>query len=334
MTGAAAPHPLAAEALRWRAAGLDAVVVTVAAHRGSVPREAGTRMLVGADRVHGTIGGGHLEWRAIADARAWLAGESVALEQRVPLGPALGQCCGGEVRLRLSRLAQDDPSGWPADPARFTVWLYGAGHVGRAVAALLAGLPCRLVWLDERDDAFPDAFPDASPHAFSHAFPDGAAPGAVTGTAAAAAAAEPVAGVERRAVAGLEAEAASAAPGDFHLVMTHSHDLDLRIVEAVLRRGDFGWLGLIGSATKRARFERRLADRGLPPDALQRLACPVGLPGLRGKEPAVIAVSVVAQLLLAAQAQEPGQERGQERGQAQPRPHLQLQPAPHGGSRD
>lgn len=256
---------LQAAALLWRAEGRPAVVVEVAAHRGSVPREAGTRMLVSARELRGTIGGGHLELKAIEQARALLAGEPAAREQHWPLGPALGQCCGGAVTLRYTPLADSDPATWAAAAPRFTLQLYGAGHVGRAIVQLLDGIACRVQWIDERESEFP------------------AAPSA--------------AHVERVCVEPVEAEVDAAPPGAFFLVLTHSHDLDLRITEAVLRRGDFGFLGLIGSATKRARFRHRFEARGIAPHALARLTCPIGVPGISGKEPEVIAVAVVAQLL-------------------------------------
>jgi xanthine dehydrogenase accessory factor len=143
--------------------------------------------------------------------------------------------------------------------------LYGAGHVGRAIATLLAGIDCRVQWIDERDSEFP-ATP-SPPH------------------------------IERLCVEPVEAEVAQAAPAAFYLVLTHSHDLDLRITEAILQRGDFAYLGLIGSQTKRARFVHRFEQRGIDAATLARLTCPIGVPGIAGKEPAVIAVAVVAQLL-------------------------------------
>lgn len=255
-------------ALDWRQQQRPAVVVEVLRTRGSVPREAGTRMLVAADAVLGTIGGGHLELKAIEAARRRLAGAAEPAELHLALGPSLGQCCGGAVTLRLQPLADAQPAGWPQAAPRFVLQLYGAGHVGRAIVRLLQGLPCRVQWIDERESEFP-AEPSA-PH------------------------------VERLCVEPVQAEVALAPPGAFYLVLTHSHDLDLAITEAVLRRGDFGWLGLIGSATKRARFLHRFESRGIPPERLARLVCPIGVPGIGGKEPEVIALAVVAQLLQAA----------------------------------
>jgi xanthine dehydrogenase accessory factor len=263
------PRVIAAVAQRWRADGRPAAVVEVSAARGSVPRSEGTRMLVTTDEVLGTIGGGHLELKAIEDARALLArAGATPIEVHVPLGPALGQCCGGAVTLRIAPLAAVDPGTWLLPPSRFTLQLYGAGHVGRAIVRLLETIDCAVQWIDEREDQFPRAS------------------GATSAPR-----------VERVCVEPVEAEVAVAPPGAFYLVLTHSHDLDLAITHAILKRGDFGFLGLIGSKTKRARFERRLAERGIAPALLERMVCPIGVPGIEGKEPEVIAVAVVAQLL-------------------------------------
>jgi xanthine dehydrogenase accessory factor len=258
-------EPLRAAAERWRAEGRAAVVVEVGATRGSVPREAGTRMLVALDEVMGTIGGGHLELNAIADARRLLAEGGTAHSQHVALGPSLGQCCGGALDLRYTLLTEDDPAAWPEPAPRFELQLYGAGHVGRAIVRLLAELPCRVSWIDERESEFPpDPLP---PH------------------------------ISRLCVEPVQAEVAAAPPGCCYLVLTHSHDLDLALAQAILARGDFGFFGLIGSATKRARFEHRLLARGLPSERVARMVCPIGLPGIGGKEPQMIALAVVAQLL-------------------------------------
>lgn len=261
--------PLKASARAWLASGRTALVVQVLQARGSVPREAGTRMLVAADAVLGTIGGGHLELQAISRARALLAaGSTSAPDQAIALGPTLGQCCGGSLVLRTAPLDSAALAAWPDTPPLFRLQLYGAGHVGRAIARLLHDLPCTVQWIDARDAEFPAA---ADPPHFG-----------------------------RWCVEPVEAEVAGAAPGSFFLVLTHSHDLDLAITQAVLRRGDFGFLGLIGSATKRARFAARLRQRGIGQAALDRLTCPIGVPGIPGKQPEQIAVAVVAQLLQAA----------------------------------
>jgi xanthine dehydrogenase accessory factor len=148
--------------------------------------------------------------------------------------------------------------------------MHGAGHVGHAIATLLATLDVRVDWIDERDDAFAPTTTLGTP------WPDT---------------------VRRAVVDGAEGEVAAALPGTFFLVLTHDHALDLRIVEAALRREDAGFVGLIGSKSKRERFRHRLADRGLDDARLARLHCPVGLAGIVGKQPEVIALAVVAQLL-------------------------------------
>jgi xanthine dehydrogenase accessory factor len=256
-------------AAAWLGEGRPAMLVQVLQARGSVPREAGTRMLVAADAAAGTIGGGHLELQAIARARALMAaGTAAPQDQTMALGPTLGQCCGGALTLRTAPLDAAALAAWPDEAPLFTLQLYGAGHVGRAIARLLDSLPCRVQWIDAREDEFPDR-PSA-------------------------------AHVERLCVEPVLSEVAQAPGGAFFLVLTHSHELDLALAEAILRRGDFGFFGLIGSATKRARFERRLAQRGVAAEALARLHCPIGVPGIPGKQPEVIAVAVVAQLLQAA----------------------------------
>jgi xanthine dehydrogenase accessory factor len=260
---------LAQTAAAWLTDGAAGIDVEVLTHRGSVPREAGTHMLVSADRVAGTIGGGHLEWKAIEAARALLdTAELGSVDLDFPLGPALGQCCGGHVTLRLQRLTPRGLAAWQQPAPRFFLQLHGAGHVGQAIARLLAALPCRVQWIDERDEAFPPPTDD-----------------------------DTAAHIERISVDTVEAEVSQAPPGACYLVMTHRHDLDLRIVEAVLRRGDARFCGLIGSRSKRERFRHRLAERGLQAPTLDGLTCPIGLPGITGKEPEVIAVAVVAQLL-------------------------------------
>jgi xanthine dehydrogenase accessory factor len=257
--------PLRELAAAWLAAGKRAALVTVSDFKGSVPRETGTRMLVSADEALGTIGGGHLELIAIDEARTLLHG-GAAHERHFPLGPALGQCCGGAVTLRFEPLTADALAAWPEAPVRFHLQLYGAGHVGRAIVRLLEGIDdCRVQWIDEREEEFPRE--PSAPH------------------------------IERVCVEPVEAEVRVAPRGAHYLVLTHSHDLDLRITEAILKRGDFAYLGLIGSQTKRARFIHRFEARGIAPDAIARMTCPIGVPGIGGKEPEVIAIAVVAQLL-------------------------------------
>ncbi len=276
-----------AAAARLRA-GRPTVLVEVVEARGSAPRGAGTRMLVDARSADGTIGGGHLELKAIDEARAMLAagpGAEHGAPHRIhyPLGPALGQCCGGAVTLAYAPLSPAHLADWPAPPSRFHLQLYGAGHVGRAIAALLATLDVTVDWIDEREEEFPATLGGSGGGGHDG---DGGWP----------------AHIRRVAVDGVDAEVRYAPAGSFFLVLTHDHALDLRITEAILRRGDFGFLGLIGSKTKRQRFIHRFEQRGIAPDAIARMTCPIGVPGITGKEPEVIAIAVVAQLLQAASA--------------------------------
>ena len=264
-----------ATAAQWVQEARRAVVVSVLEARGSVPRGVGTRMLVSASQVVGTIGGGHLELKAIANARAMLDSGVAPHRVHYPLGPALGQCCGGVVDLGFARLEADSLADWPLPEPLFHLQLYGAGHVGRAIVRLLMTLDVRVDWIDEREDEFPKALVEGLPW-----------PAHLT----------------RVCVDAVEDEVRVASPGTYYLVLTHNHDLDMRITEAVLRRGDFGFLGLIGSQTKRARFLHRFEARGIAPAALDRLTCPIGIAGITGKEPELIAVAVVAQLLAAAQS--------------------------------
>lgn len=240
------------------ASGRPGVLVTVLHVDGSTPRDAGTKMVVTAEGLHGTIGGGHLELSGIEIARELLAGRgaegSDPLVREFQLGPALGQCCGGVAKLLFETIV----------PASWRVAVFGAGHVGKAVVRLLSDLPCRVSWIDAREAEFPAALP---PHV-------------------------------ERVVADPPEDAVGDLPaGADVLVMTHSHQLDYQVVEAALRRGDFPYVGLIGSRTKRARFVARLASRGLPEERIASLTCPIGLPGVGGKFPAEIAIAVAAQLL-------------------------------------
>lgn len=241
-------------------------LVTVIETRGSVPREAGASMIVTPAGYHGTIGGGALEWQAMAEAQAMLTGNPTTRSSSHSLGPDLGQCCGGQVKLRFesfdpSSLAQIKELARAEAPQLRPLYLFGAGHVGRALVLALAPLPFAVTWVDARADAFPAAVPSN-----------------VTPAA--------------------KAELSSALPGSIALVMTHSHPLDLQIVDTVLRNPNIAHVGLIGSATKRARFEKRLREAGVPPQRVASLICPIGMPGIHGKEPAVIAASTAAQLVM------------------------------------
>lgn len=295
------------------------VRIVVAKTQGSAPRDAGAAMLVWAGGQSGTIGGGSLEFQAVQAARAQLADNVRARLQRIPLGPELGQCCGGAVTLvseiwDVTRLAEaegplyvrplpgsdgaDMPlavrrllararaegqtasacilQGWlvePVESARRDIWIWGAGHVGRAIVATLLPLPdLRLTWLDTDAARFPDC-------------PEG---------------------VVQKMAANPADFAGSAPETAEHLVLTFSHALDLEICHRLLGRG-FGALGLIGSATKWARFRTRLLALGHRPDAIGRIRCPIGDPAL-GKHPQAIAIGVAADLLRRNGAEDAGKD--------------------------
>ena len=294
------------------AAGRDVVLVTVARTQGSAPREAGATMLVGPDSTALTIGGGHLEWQAIAQARRRLAATDSRPEiERYNLGARLGQCCGGVVWLLFENIAAGTLAAWQArqqavaggasldrqldrqaaasswsatgeagsklhgDPddwqfsqeiavERFPVYLFGAGHVAQALVRQLQPLGATITWLDSRDEAFAEL--DTS-------------------------------GLNTLVSDTPESEVAKAPAGTFFIVMTHSHTLDFALCEAIYRRHDFAYFGLIGSQSKRASFEHRLLDRGLARERLEELTCPIGIPGIVSKLPAAIALAVAAEIL-------------------------------------
>jgi xanthine dehydrogenase accessory factor len=231
-------------------------------------------MAVFADEVLGTIGGGHLEHEAVAQARAGLGGAPLQAERRCALGPSLGQCCGGVVHLGFEAV---DAAGLAAllarlraaqDARRMPVALFGGGHVGQAIVRALAPLPVAVHWIDSRDEVFPSPLP---PH------------------------------VNAEHSAPVQAAVRDLAAGSRVLVMSFSHAEDLEIVATCLQRlrerADLPFIGLIGSRSKWAAFRHRLEARGFGVGELARVTCPIGLPGVQGKEPAVIAAAVAAQLM-------------------------------------
>ena len=250
------------------------VLVHVDHTQGSVPREAGAWMAVTPHEVINTIGGGHLEFQAIDEAHALLRQPSLEpLVLRYPLGPSLGQCCGGVVHLRYEPIERLLPEQAAQRVQRLRVnhqpvALFGGGHVGRALIQVLAPLPFTVTWIDSRDEIFPDPVP-AHVHT-EHSDPVHAA------------------------VDALES-------GSQVLIMSFSHAEDLEVVAACLRRQrtqrDLPFVGLIGSATKWATFRHRLEARGFSAQELEHITCPIGVSGIDGKEPEVIAVAVAAQLL-------------------------------------
>ena len=264
--------------LKLKLAQKPAIWVTVLQAQGSVPRGAGTVMVVFADDFLGTIGGGHLEFEALAQARQYLMDPAhlpaLPFEKRIALGPSLGQCCGGALVLKLEHVTVADEARLQAILAaeasrRFqSLALFGGGHVGQALVKVLAPLPFHVRWIDSRDEIFPS---DVAPQVVcEHSNP-------------------------------VHAAVPDLAPHSRVLIMSFSHAEDLDVVAACLLRQrqkkDLPYIGLIGSATKWASFKRRLAERGFSEEECQQVTCPIGVPGIEGKEPEVIAVAVAAQLL-------------------------------------
>ncbi len=320
----------------------DCVLLTVARVRGSAPREVGAKMIVTAKETIGTIGGGQLEYQcakaAFEKIRLGVVLDETRFVRRYPLGANCGQCCGGVVDVMYEYLSGtsvgflnelqdkrnqkqpvivatgltagrskylvtagdcmsfDEDCICPAEtltaareflaaggsarqdenflfepvrPGNFHIALFGAGHVGAATVDVLSRLDCSIRWIDNRNSVFPGDLP--------------------------------------RNVTVIEAdeparEVAAMPAGAFFLIMTHSHPLDQEICAQVLQRSDFAYCGLIGSHSKRRRFERQLQKLGLSESSLQRLTCPIGVPGIQGKQPVEIALAVAAQLLQAKDA--------------------------------
>ena len=246
----------------------DAVVrVAIEDVRGSSPRNVGTMMFVSARAILGTIGGGQLEYMAIDQARALLRSGRETAEMDVPLGPEIGQCCGGRVRILLDRLDDEMRSAALArEQAERAAWpqvlIFGAGHVGRELAHCFERLPVRAVLIDSREAEMETCR----------------------------------ASIEKRLVALPEAEIRAAAPGSAFVVLTHDHALDFLLVSEALARPDAAYVGMIGSATKRAKLARFCKDLSPPPD-LRKLTCPIGQTGSSDKRPEVIAAFVAAEIM-------------------------------------
>jgi len=313
------------------AAGEAVVLVTVAGIRGSTPREPGARMIVTTTETIGTIGGGQLEHQCTRIALDLLGGDEIPAMRKFPLGASMGQCCGGVVDVLFEPIASGLPewlrdlralhgqrqpavvvsatdaatkfvvtadavfaSGHDDQPAEiiarardvlerretqlidglffdavvsseFNIAVFGAGHVGTAVVSALSGLDCNIRWIDSRRDVFR----------------------AVPRNVRTIETSEPA------------LEVAALPPGSCYLVMTHSHPLDFDICDRILRRHDATYCGLIGSTTKRRRFEKRFRQQGLPQADIDKLVCPIGVGGISSKKPAVIAIASAAEVLRA-----------------------------------
>lgn len=243
--------------------GSNFVLLTLLGARGSTPRASGTKMVVSAQQNFGTIGGGHLEYKAIEIASKLL--EAPCDQQHIehfPLGASLGQCCGGSTTVLFESF----------NSCKFNIMLFGAGHVGLALSDILRQLPCKLHWVDNREGQHPvqpgnNIIPLVSDQPAQ--------------------------------------EVADMPAGSDFLIMTHNHQLDFEILEAVLKRGDARYIGLIGSETKWRRFKLRLQHKGYEPEFYQHVHCPIGLAEVPGKRPIEVAVSIAGELIALNHQDEP-----------------------------
>ncbi|PKH26604.1 xanthine dehydrogenase accessory protein XdhC [Enterobacterales bacterium CwR94] len=236
------------------------ILLTVMHHRGSVPRGAGTKMVVTEQAQYLTIGGGHLEYQSIAQARAMLAAQATEPHtETFPLGARLGQCCGGMAQVLFEPVIQQQPR----------IAVFGAGHVGKALVTVLSSLPCHVYWVDERAELLQEAPP----------------------------------GVTLCKVDDPTEQVVNMPADSYYVVMTHDHAQDLLLTEAILKRCDARYVGLIGSMTKWQRFAYRLAGKGFSTAQLDRVRCPVGLPDVKGKLPAEIAIAIAAEIITVYQQQ-------------------------------
>ena len=245
----------------------DVVHIRLTDVRGSSPRDAGAQMFVSGDGLHGTIGGGQLEYMAIDKARAMLRSGRVAEDMDVPLGPEIGQCCGGRVGITLTLMADADRQAACRVEAqdiaqRPHVYIFGAGHVGRALARFFQFLPAQCILIDARREELSQC--DAN--------------------------------VETRLSVMPEADIRNAPPNSAYIVLTHDHALDFLLTSEALDRGDAAYVGLIGSATKRVKFARFHASVSAGKD-VAGLTCPIGPTDNSDKRPEVIAAFVVAEVM-------------------------------------
>ncbi|MDC9720545.1 MAG: xanthine dehydrogenase accessory protein XdhC [Gammaproteobacteria bacterium] len=230
------------------------VLVSIVALKGSSPRGIGSKILVTANEQFDSIGGGHLEYKAIAQARELLAegGETQLIDY--PLGASLGQCCGGKVSVMFEVFSA----------TKMPVVVFGAGHVGRALVPLLAQLPVAVTWVDSRYDMLPKALPAG------------------------------VVGVHEEHP---QDHVEDCVAGSCYLIMTHHHGVDFALAQAVLNRGDAGYLGVIGSVTKGRKFRQRLVSKDYSQQTIDGLNCPMGKVGISGKQPMEVAIAIAAQVM-------------------------------------
>ena len=231
------------------------VIITLLGAAGSTPRASGTKMVVSENNIYATIGGGHLEFKAIKHARQLITqGETCQLVENFQLGASLGQCCGGQVLVLFEVFASDN----------MHLDVYGAGHVAQALIPMLGQLPIRVRWIDSRAELFPEHIPSNVQKVLDEAPVD---------------------------------QVKNAAKNTASLILTHNHQLDFSLTQAIIKRADSLWLGVIGSETKAKKFQYRLSQRGFTDAQVQTMVCPVGLKEVSGKLPMEVAISIAGQMI-------------------------------------
>lgn len=291
-------------ARQWLAEALPAIRISIIKTRGSTPQASGAHMLVSAHKTAGTIGGGNLEWQAIARARELLSNSGcVVVEEQQTLGPALGQCCGGALTLQYQNVDANLLLDWPDEPALFELHLFGMGHVAEALVQVLSSINCVVHWYDEREPIHVLRTRQWQPKS----------------TRAQLVFHDDVSFSENRLSGSAPSPSYHLERSRFALIMTHSHALDFDLARALLTQPDFEFIGLIGSKSKRARFLGKFEQAGLGPQQINRLTCPIGQLELKFKQPELLALSIAAQLLQIAQsshARDAGKVSGLLQGQS------------------
>lgn len=248
-------HSWLQAATELETSGQTYVLVTLLGTSGSTPRGSGTKMVISHTNIYATIGGGHLEFKVIKQARQLInQDKNCQIIENFQLDASLGQCCGGAAVVmfevfRCEHLQLD---------------IYGAGHVSQALISILAQLPLRIRWIDSRSDIFPAQLPSNVCKIVDE---------------------EPARQVNH------------ATKSSAFLILTHSHQLDFELCQAIIKRGDALWLGVIGSQTKSKKFQHKLSHRGFSAEQIQQMICPIGLSQVQGKLPMEVAVSIAAQLI-------------------------------------
>jgi xanthine dehydrogenase accessory factor len=246
-------------------------LATIIETKGSVPRNENVSMVVSSSEQYGTIGGGELEYQVIKESNDLL--NNLNCNQKIielPLGPALGQCCGGFVKIQLSKfnngiklLLKHDLKEQIINQNQ-NLYIFGAGHVAKALLSKLDGVGFNIFIIDSRENFISKINAD-------FVFPILAKDHTIV--------------------------IKNSPSKSFYLVLTHSHQLDLSICDSLLKKNDFTFIGLIGSKTKKIRFKKKLIEIGHDENSIDKIECPIGIQSIKGKEPDVIAISIIARLL-------------------------------------